>query len=232
MGRTRNTTTDVQTSTQVTTTVNQAIKEDSKTENLNLHLYPNIINTIYTDNQTVSSIPADKVLLVGQTTKTENGYYDGNVKQTLTQGSNFFIDEDGKTGVYNAETTNGEETFTQVFFHNINMWYVKTQASTDAIDAINIPIRQDKPCVVEAEIMGYRTADYSKSFHGSYRKSIYYDGTTYHDGGAMETKLKRTDTNFPYPSVSFTINATERKIVITPGDATSTKWFVKGRVSF
>jgi hypothetical protein len=227
---------EISSTTSVNNTVTTALKEDTKTENLILNLQPLIIDSIELDNQTdLSNLgdPGDKVLLVGQDTESENGYYiQGSGKQTLNE-NRFFIDSSEKTGVYNYDVHNGTDTFTRVFFHNISLWFVKPETtSTVQFDTVDIPVRQDKPCMVEAEVMGYRTSDYSISFLGSYRKTIYYDGTTYHDGGSMEKRLKRTDATFAFPEVTFAINGSERKIKITPGDSTATKWFVKGHVSF
>lgn len=239
MGGTKNTTSnldDVQTSDQVANSLNTAFKEDTKTENILLNLYPNIIDTIKLENEADVNnlgVAADKVLLVGQTTVAENGYYiQGSGKQTLSQGSNFFIDSNGKTAVYNDRATNGSVTFTQVFFDNINLWYVKTQASTNAINDVNIPLRPNVPCIVDTEILGYHTADYSRMFHGTYRRTIYYDGTNYYNGGVLESKIKRTNVTFALPVIDFIITDDDRKISITPGDAQETKWFIKGKVSF
>lgn len=211
-------------------------REDSKNESIAQSSYfPRVIDDIKTSNQSDINVLGninEYILLVSQTTESENGLYLQNTtssttKQTMDNKNQFFMDSNGIRAIFH----NNINVFTQVFYDHVHLSETITTTATTQIDIFDIPVIPNRPTVVYIELLGYRTADYSESIHADYRRSIYNNGGTHIDIGNLETKVKRTTSGPPIPTITFSATSPS-KLKLTPGDTTSTKWFIKGRLSF
>ena len=207
-----------------------------KTENISqTNFFSKVVDDIKTTNQTSTSVLGslnDLVLLVGQTTESENGLYEqtstsATTKQSISN-SHFYFKTDGIRAVFQKDV----DKFVQVYFDNVHLTHTFTSTSTTQVEVYDLPVFEDKPTIVNIELLGYLTGDYTDSFHGVYKRTIYNNSGTLVDGGALSTQIKRTSTGFStLPTVTFDVSTNPPKLKITPGDTTSTKWFVRGNIS-
>ena len=222
------------------TTINvEDIKTDStvdKTENISqTNFFSKVVDDIKTTNQTDTSVLGslnDLVLLVGQTTLSENGLYEqtsasATTKQSISN-SHFYFKTDGIRAVFQKDV----DKFVQVYFDNVNLTHTFTSTSTTQVEVYDIPVFRDNPTIINIELLGYRTSDFTDSFHGVYKRTIFNEVGTLRDGGTLTTQIIRTGAGFStLPTVTFDVSSNPPKLKITPGDTTSTKWFVRGNIS-
>ena len=200
---------------------------------------PDVITSIKTTNQTNTNTLGttnDFILLLGQTTSTENGLYEQTGAATTTKQTN------PTSNTFYIEQTNGiRAIFNTVLDKHMRVYYDKicfnetlTSTSVTTTSIFDIPVIQNKPTIIEVEVLGYLTADFSDSFHGVYKRTIYNNAGNLLNGGTLTSQIKRTSTGFSnLPTITFDTTANPAVLKFSPGTGhtASTKWFIKGYIS-
>lgn len=199
---------------------------------------PDVITSIKTTNQTdVNSLggTSDLVLLVGQTTSTENGLYEQTgattIKQSNPTSNTFYIEQTtGIRAIFNTVV----DKHMRVYYDKICFNETLTSTSVTISTICDIPVIQNKPTIIEVEVLGYLTGDYSDSFHGVYKRTIYNNAGNLLNGGTLTSQIKRTSTGFSnLPTITFDTDTNPAVLKFSPGTGhtASTKWFIKGNIS-
>lgn len=207
------------------------IKEDNFGENIgNANLKPFSVKKIETENQInttdLGTIYEPYTVLVGQDTIEENGLYkkvnNTSSKQELDK-NHYFFDADSIRAVFIKEI----ERVKRVYIDNIHIGENFTTTTTDEVDVFDIFVKPDNITIIDLEVIGIN-GDGTNIFHGTYKRTIYNNGGTYVDGG-NHLDISKTKGTFSSPAVNFDL--TNKKLKLTPGDDTSTTWFIKGKKS-
>ena len=203
-------------------------------ENLgNLNLKPRSVNSIKTDNQSnIATLGSTNqyILLVGQTIISQNGLYKqeagGAVKvdSELEDKNHYFLDTTGIRAIFIDEVNR----FKRVYIDNIHLHDTFTTSTTTEKEVFDILVRSGSVATIDIEVIGVKT-DGDDIFHRTYKRTFYnHDGTTHKDGGD-HIEFTKTKGTFNAPTIAFDL--TKKKLKITPGDTTSTTWFIKGKLS-
>ena len=212
-----------------------AIQTDGETIH-NSSYKPTVIDDIKTTNQTNTNVlgtTGQIILLIGQTTTAENGLYEQTTGTTTTKQTN-----PTKNTLY-VEQTNGIRAifntiisaFLRVYYDKFSFDETLTTTTVSTTDIFSVPVLQDKPTIIKVEILGYLTGDYTDSFHGVYKRTLYNNGGALVNGGELSTQIKRTSTGFSnLPTITFDTGANPVVLKFSPGTGhtASTKWFIKG----
>ena len=202
---------------------------------------PDVITSIKTTNQTnVNSLGGanDLILLVGQTTSTENGLYEQTgattTKQSNPTSNTFYIEQTtGIRAIFNTVV----DKHMSVYYDKICFNETLTSPPAAITTICDIPVIRDKPTIIEVEVLGYLTdylTGYSDSFHGVYKRTIYNNAGTLVDGGTLSSQIKRTSTGFTnLPTITFDTATNPAVLKFSPGTGhvEQTKWFIKGNIS-
>lgn len=201
---------------------------------------PDVVDDIKTTNQTnlnVLGTTGDFVLLIGQTTTAENGLYEQTgasttVKQATPSSDTLYVEQtNGLRAIFNTVINEHMRVYYNKFSFNETL----TTTSVSTTNVFEIPVVANSPTIIEIDVLGYLTSDYTDSFHGSYKRTIYNENGTLRDGGTLSSQVKRTGTGFAnLPVISFDTSGDEAILQFSPGTGhtAETKWFVKGHVSF
>lgn len=215
------------------------VEGDGFSENLgNANLKPFSVKKIETENQinttNLGTGEDEYTVLVGQDTITENGLYkvdnNNSIKQVLDR-NHYFFDTDGIRAIFINEINRVK----RVYIDNIhigenfisNDTTVKQDGSPSDFDLFDIFVKPDNITIIDLEVIGIN-GDGTNIFHGTYKRTIYNNGGTYVDGG-NHLDISKTKGTFSSPAVNFDL--TNKKLKLTPGDDTSTTWFIKGKKS-
>ena len=210
------------------------IKEDNFGENLgNVNLKPKSVTSIKTSNQTdtksLGTFNGEYTVLVGQDIITENGLYKresgaSTIKNTELEDKNhYFFDTAGIRAIFIDEI----DRFKQVYIDNIHIGENFTTASITEVDVFDIFVKSGNITIIDLEVIGIKDNGVN-IFHGTYKRTIYNNGTAYVDG-EKHLDISKTKGTFSSPAVNFDI--TNKKVKLTPGDDTQTTWFIKGKKS-
>lgn len=222
-------------------TLFSSVSSGGSGEERNLPFFPYPVQSIKTTNiSNVSNLSAyvslnEYIVLIGQTTSSQNGLYlqDGvstATKQVLpTDTNSYFLDvsvADGDNCIYLLS-----DEFIQTYYKKINLGLSITTTSNSQTDLFDIPVSLNRSSEIILKISGFHTADYSVIFYGEYKRTYYNDNGTYRDFGIFTETTKKSST-FSYPTVTFSTSSSQPNVKITPGNTTSTKWFIKGDITF
>lgn len=212
------------------------VQEDSFGENIgNANLKPKSVTSIKTSNQTdtksLGTSDGEYTVLVGQDTITENGLYKresgvSTIKNTELEDKNhYFFDTAGIRAIFIDEI----DRFKEVYIDNIHIGEKITTAATTEVDLFDIFVKLDNITIIDLEVIGIKNNG-THIFHGTYKKTFYNNNNdeAYVDGGD-HLDISKTKGTFASPTVNFDL--TNKKVKLTPGDDTSTTWFIKGKKS-
>ena len=208
---------------------------------------PDVITSIKTTNQTnVNSLGStdDFVLLVGQTTSSENGLYEQigattTTKQTVS--TNTFYVEKQTTNELRAIFNESINKYIQVYNTNFNINHTLAIAENIGTPqtVFELPTLKDKPSIINLDVFGYFTADKNNTFSGSYKAILVYDTNADADAGdiviktlgTFPSKIKRNGSFSIIPTITFDNSGNPALLKITYNDANVTNWTFRGRIS-
>lgn len=207
------------------------IEGDGLSENLgNANLKPKSVTTIKTTNQvnvtTLGETLGDTIVLIGQDTIGENGLYEkgatNSSKQTLDK-NHYFFDTGGIRAIFIKEI----DRIKQVYIDNIHIGedFTTDFESVTPVDIFDIFVKSENITTIDLEVIGIKD---DNIFHGTYKRTIYNNGTNYVDGG-NHLDISKIKGTFVSPTISFDLD--NKKCQLTPGDTDVTKWFIKGKKS-
>lgn len=202
---------------------------------------PDVITSIKTTNQTnVNSLgnATDFVLLVGQTTSSENGLYEQTgatttIKQTVS--ANTFYVEKQTTNELRAIFNESINKYIQVYNTNFNINHTLAIAAntTTAQTVFELPTLKDKPSIINLDVFGYFTANKDHTFSGSYKAILVYDtdDSDIKTLGTFPSKIKRNGSFSIIPTITFDNSVNPALLKITYNDTNATNWTFRGRIS-
>lgn len=201
---------------------------------------PDVVDAIKTTNQTnlnVLGTTGDFVLLISQTTTAENGLYEQTGASTTVKQATPSIDT-----LYVEQTNGLRAVFNTVINEHMRVYYNRfsfnetlTTTSVSTTNVFEIPVIENSSTIIQIEVLGYLTSDYTDSFNGSYKRTFYNENGTLRDGGVLVSEIKRTKSGFTnLPVISFDTSGDEAILQFSPGTGhvTETRWFIKGNISF
>lgn len=206
---------------------------------------PDVITSIKTTNQTNLNslgIANDFVLLVGQTTSSENGLYKQTGATTTTKqtvSANTFYVEKQTTNELRAIFNESINKYIQVYNTNFNINHTLAIAAntTTAQTVFELPTLKDKPSIINLDVFGYFTANKDHTFSGSYKAILVYDTNGTDDSGiktlgTFPSKIKRNGSFSIIPIITFDNGVNPALLKITYTDvANATNWTFRGRIS-
>lgn len=205
---------------------------------------PDVITSIKTTNQTnVNSLGStnDFVLLVGQTTSSENGLYQQTGATTTTKqtvSANTFYVEKQTTNELRAIFNESINKYIQVYNTNFNINHtLAIAANTAAAQTVfELPTLKDKPSIINLDVFGCFTGEKVDTFSGSYKAILVYDtnGTNGNDIknlGTFPSKIKRNGSFSIIPTITFDNSVNPALLKITYDDTNATNWTFRGRIS-
>mgnify|MGYP000197296315 CR=1 FL=1 len=159
---------------------------------------PDVITSIKTTNQTnVNSLGStnDFVLLVGQTTSTENGLYEQTGTTTTTKqtvSSNTFYVEKQTTNELRAIFNESISKYIQVYNTNFNINHtLAINANTAAAQTVfELPTLKDKPSIINLDVFGHFRTNKDNTFSGSYKTILVYDTDDTDDDDDDDDEMK------------------------------------------
>ena len=202
---------------------------------------PDVITSIKTTNQTNLNslgIANDFVLLVGQTTSSENGLYKQTGATTTTKqtvSANTFYVEKQTTNELRAIFNESINKYIQVYntIFNINHTLAIAENITAAQTVFELPTLKDKPSIINLDVFGCFTGEKDHTFSGSYKAILIYD--TVASGiktlGTFPSKIKRNGSFSIIPIITFDNGVNPALLKITYTDTNATNWTFRGRIS-
>jgi len=202
---------------------------------------PDVITSIKTTNQTnVNSLGStnDFVLLVGQTTSTENGLYEQTGTTTTTKqtvSSNTFYVEKQTTNELRAIFNESISKYIQVYNTNFNINHtLAINANTAAAQTVfELPTLKDKPSIINLDVFGHFRTNKDNTFSGSYKTILVYDtdDTDIKTLGTFPSQIKRNGAFTIIPTITFDNSVNPALLKITYDDTNDTNWTFRGHIS-
>jgi len=203
---------------------------------------PDVITSIKTTNQTnLNSLgnATDFVLLVGQTTSSENGLYQQTGATTTTKqtvSANTFYVEKQTTNELRAIFNESINKYIQVYNTNFNINHTLAIAenTTTAQTVFELPTLKDKPSIINLDVFGCFTGEKVNTFSGSYKAILIYDtaASGIKNLGTFPSKIKRNGSFSIIPTITFDNGVNPALLKITYTDDTNpTNWTFRGRIS-
>lgn len=195
-----------------------------------ISIKPQLVHTLYFNNQTLPLVTGNTYVLAGQTTVAENGLYDaaGNPQALPNTSTLFFGTNTVGSGAGNPRVLYSDvlQTWSVDYNENYRIGFTQTTSSTNNIDFLDfIPVLLNRATKLNISVMGYHTTG---SYYAEYEKGVYNDNGTFRDvTGNLATRSKLVGT-FARPKFDLPVTTNTFKFTLQPGDTTSTTWFIRG----
>lgn len=184
--------------------------------------YPIIVDNIYTTNKVVSSLSGSSILLA-QVTASENGYYVGTTKTSLTENTIFVDIVTDTTAFYDNTTSN----FLARNIRRFNLDKAITTTSATAV-YISIPVIQGR--ITSVNVMATAHDNSGNLFQKNISSLFTNISGTLSGPSAHLPSLTHGKTNFSASDVTFDTTGSPYKVKIVGEAASTVRWHIKGSI--